>query len=52
MIGFPVEMALGRLSPQQALVGLATQLAWVAMGLLLISIVWRAATRRFTAVGA
>jgi len=51
MIGFPVELALGRLSPERALWGLATQLMWALLALLFLSLVWHRAVRRFSAVG-
>ncbi len=50
-VAFPVELLLGRLSPVQALEGLAAQAAWLAAGLLLLRIVWRAGVRVYTAVG-
>lgn len=52
MIGFPVELLLGRLTPAQALLGLAAQGAWVALGLLLVRVVWRAGVKVYSAVGA
>jgi ABC-2 type transport system permease protein len=52
MLGFPVELVLGRLSPVQALEGLAAQLAWVILSLVLIRAVWRAGVRVYSAVGA
>jgi ABC-2 type transport system permease protein len=51
MLAFPVELLLGRLSPTEALVGLAMQSLWVAVGLWLLGRCWRAAARRHTAVG-
>jgi len=52
MIGFPVELLLGRLTPVQALTGLAAQAAWLAISLILLRIVWRAGVRVYSAVGA
>jgi ABC-2 type transport system permease protein len=52
MIGFPVELLLGRLTPIQALTGLAAQAAWLAIGLILLRIIWRAGVRVYSAVGA
>jgi ABC-2 type transport system permease protein len=52
MLGFPVELVLGRLSPTQALVGLAAQFTWVIISLLLIRVIWRAGVRVYSAVGA
>jgi len=50
-LAFPVELALGRLSPTEALRGFAMQVLWLLLGAALITTVWRAAVRRFTAVG-
>jgi ABC-2 type transport system permease protein len=50
-LAFPVELVLGRLSLDQALRGFAMQAVWLGLGAALITTVWRAAVRRFTAVG-
>jgi viologen exporter family transport system permease protein len=52
MLGFPVELVLGRLTPVQALAGLGAQAAWVITSLVLIRFVWRAGVRVYSAVGA
>lgn len=52
MVGFPVELVLGRLTPAQALAGFGAQAAWIALSLGLIRIVWRAGVRAYSAVGA
>jgi ABC-2 type transport system permease protein len=52
MIGFPVELILGRLSPVQVLTGLAAQAIWLLISLGLVRIVWRAGIRIYSAVGA
>jgi ABC-2 type transport system permease protein len=52
MLGFPVELVLGRLTTLQALEGLGAQVAWVALSLLIIRAVWRAGVRVYSAVGA
>ena len=52
MIGFPVELLLGRLSPVEALIGLGAQAAWLLIGFVLLRIVWRAGTKVYSAVGA
>ncbi len=52
MLGFPVELILGRLTPLQALVGLAAQLLWIGLAFILMRIVWRAGIRLYSAVGA
>jgi ABC-2 type transport system permease protein len=52
MIGFPVELLLGRIKPVEALVGLGVQIAWLVVSLMLVRIVWRAGVRIYSAVGA
>jgi ABC-2 type transport system permease protein len=52
MLGFPVELVLGRLTPVQVLEGMAAQAAWVIVSLVLIRLVWRAGVRVYSAVGA
>ena len=52
MLGFPVELVLGKLTPAQALEGLAAQAAWVMLSLVLVRLVWRAGVRVYSAVGA
>ncbi|MGD0576338.1 MAG: ABC-2 family transporter protein [Anaerolineales bacterium] len=52
MIGFPVELLTGQLSPLQGLIGLAAQAAWLALSIVLVRIVWRAGVRIYSAVGA
>ena len=51
MVAFPVELFLGRLSPEQAIRGLGLQVVWLGVAGLLIASAWRVAVRRFTAVG-
>jgi ABC-2 type transport system permease protein len=52
MISFPVELVLGRLSPMEAATGLAAQLAWLGVALVLLRFVWQAGVRSYSAVGA
>ena len=52
MIGFPVELSLGRLSPIEALTGLGAQLIWLVLSFVMVRIVWRAGIRIYSAVGA
>ena len=52
MIAFPVELMLGRLTPEETLVGFAAQAAWLLVSLTLIAMLWKTACRRFSAVGA
>jgi len=49
---FPVELLMGRLSFSQAATGFAVQVAWLAVCLLLLRVVWRAGVRVYSAVGA
>jgi ABC-2 type transport system permease protein len=51
-IGFPTELLLGRLTPAQVLTGLAMQVAWLAVALVLMRFVWRAGLKVYSAVGA
>ncbi len=52
MIGFPVELLLGRLTIVEALTGLGAQVAWLLAGLVLLRIVWRSGIKIYSAVGA
>lgn len=49
--GFPIEALVGRLTPQQLLLGLGMQALWIAVGSALVAVVWRSGIRRYTAVG-
>jgi len=51
MLGFPIELLLGQLTPLQALAGLGAQAAWLIASLVLIRFVWRAGVRAYSAVG-
>jgi ABC-2 type transport system permease protein len=52
MLGFPVELVLGKLSVTQALIGLGAQAVWLGISLALVRLVWRAGVRIYSAVGA
>jgi ABC-2 type transport system permease protein len=52
MVSFPLELLLGQLSPQQALIGMVVQAGWLLLGIILLRIVWRAGVRVYSAVGA
>jgi ABC-2 type transport system permease protein len=52
MVAFPVDLALGRATLHDALAGLAIQAVWVGIAVVLLKIVWRAAARHYSAVGA
>lgn len=51
-VSFPVELALGRLTPQGAVAGLAAQVGWLLGSLILLGLVWRVGVRRYSGVGA
>jgi ABC-2 type transport system permease protein len=51
MVGFPVELATGRIEPTDALAGFGAQLGWAALALAGMRAVWASALRRFAAVG-
>ena len=50
-VWFPVELALGRLSPEVIAAGFRMQALWLALGLLLLRAVWRLGIRKYAAVG-
>ena len=52
LIGFPVELLLGRLTVVQAITGLGVQAIWLLMALVLVRLVWRAGVKVYSAVGA
>jgi len=52
MAAFPIELALGRLTPSEVALGFAAQGAWVLVTISLLAVVWRAGVRRYSAVGA
>jgi ABC-2 type transport system permease protein len=51
-LAFPVEVLLGRRTGGELLLGYGAQLAWVVVALLVLRLLWRRATRRYSAVGA
>ena len=51
MVGYPVELLLGKLSLLQAITGLGIQLAWLVVAVAILQFVWRRGTRAYTAVG-
>ena len=48
---FPIETLIGQLTTEQILSGLGMQALWTAIGITIVGIVWRAALRRYAAVG-
>lgn len=51
MFYFPLELLLGRSTPEAAVAGFINQLIWLAVSMLLMRFVWRAAVRHYAAVG-
>ena len=51
MVSFPVELVMGRLTPQQTAAGMAAQVAWLALSWGLLGLVWSRGMKRYTAVG-
>jgi ABC-2 type transport system permease protein len=52
MIAFPVELLLGKVTPEDALMGFGMQVIWLGIEMLLLFVVWRAGVKRYAAVGA
>lgn len=52
MLSFPVELLLGRYTPEATLSGFAAQGVWIVALLIVLRLIWRAALRRYSAVGA
>jgi ABC-2 type transport system permease protein len=50
--GFPIESLVSDLSTRSLLFGLGAQVLWTAIGYVLFTFAWRAAIKRFSAVGA
>ena len=51
-LAFPVEVLLGRRTGAEIWIGYAAQLGWIALALGGLALLWRRATRRYSAVGA
>jgi ABC-2 type transport system permease protein len=49
--GYPIEVLLGQMSLTDALAGLGMQALWTGLGLGVVMLLWRSATRKFSAVG-
>lgn len=51
MAYFPAQLFMGRVAtPRQALIGLASQIGWIIVSVMLFRILWSAAVKRYTAV--
>ena len=51
MVGFPVEVLTGQLSPGEVWAGFAAQAGWLCVALALFAALWRAGLKRYAAVG-
>lgn len=50
-LAFPVDLLLGKLTPQEALIGFGMQALWIAAAVTLLRVVWSAGVKQFSAVG-
>lgn len=51
ILWFPTETLIGRLSLSEVLQGLVIQILWIAVGSLILRVVWRWGVHRYSAVG-
>jgi ABC-2 type transport system permease protein len=52
LISFPINLVSGRLTLNEAWIGLGAQTAWLVASYALFRLVWRAGIRIYSAVGA
>lgn len=52
MLGFPVDLLTGRLTPVEVASGFALQIGWMAVALGLAMVLWKRGLRKYSAVGA
>jgi ABC-2 type transport system permease protein len=52
LISYPIDLISGRLSLNEALIGLVVQTVWLAAAYVLLRVVWRAGVKVYSAVGA
>ena len=50
-VAFPVEVMLGRLTPEQIATGFTAQCAWLFASFLLLKFIWRTGVKKYSAVG-
>jgi ABC-2 type transport system permease protein len=48
---FPINALVGRLTPHDLFTGIGMQVLWIAIGLVIVKIVWYFGIRRFSSVG-
>ena len=51
MLAFPTELLLGRLTPDETLLGLAAQVVWLGLSWGILGLVWSRGVRKYAAVG-
>ena len=51
-IGFPIEVFIGHLQPNELILGFALQAGWIAVGFAVMALLWRSGIKRYQAVGA
>jgi ABC-2 type transport system permease protein len=51
MMGFPVEVLMGQLTPSEIAMGFGIQLFWISVALVMSVFTWQRGLRRYTAVG-
>ncbi len=51
-IGFPIEVALGRIQGAELVTGLAIQAGWTVAAAVAFALIWRTGVKRYAAVGA
>ena len=49
--GFPLELLLGRLTVNEALIGFGMQAIWLTVSVVAIRVIWRRAVQHYSAVG-
>ncbi len=51
LIAFPIDLVSGRLSLNEALIGVGAQAAWLVISYILLRVIWQAAVKIYSAVG-
>lgn len=52
VLGFPVDVLLGRLTSEQIATGIAAQIGWLVIAVILLNVTWARGVRQYSAVGA
>ncbi len=51
MVGFPIEVLMGKLSPGELGLGVGVQFVWVVVVVLLYKVTWRSGIKAYSAIG-